>query len=71
VANCVDMMESSCHIFNFDCGFSHASYILLDAKFNGKVNDCFELMEATTVKLWIILKRYMYVMGLHVSLPSG
>ena len=52
MVNHVYMIECSCHVFNFDCGFNHLSYILLNAKFNGKVNDsCFELTGATTIKL--------------------
>ena len=36
--NCILTIECSCHIFNFDCGFSHASHIRPDAKFNDEVN---------------------------------
>jgi len=36
--NCVYMIECSCCVFSFDCGFNHVSYVWLGAKFNGKVN---------------------------------
>ena len=58
------MFLNSCHVFNFNCGFTHVSYIWPDTKFlNGS---CCKAIGSTTIELSIILERY--VKGLRVSL---
>ena len=44
------------HIFNYDRGFNHVSYLWLNAKFNGEVNKPYcKSIGTTVIKLWIIL----------------
>ena len=57
------MFLSSCHVFNFDCGFTHVSHTRPERKFNSETNGtCCKLIGITTIE--------RYVKGLRVSLPK-
>ena len=65
----VSVFHNSFHVFNFDCGFTHVSYIWPDRKFQDElIGSCCKVIETTTIKLSTILQRY--VKDLCVSLPK-
>ena len=50
------MFLNSCHVFNFDCGFTHVSHIWPDAEFHEELNEsCCKAIESTTIELLTIL----------------
>ena len=50
------VFENSCHVFDFDCGFTHVSHIWLDRKFDGEPNGSYcNVIGASTTELSTIL----------------
>ena len=50
------MFQNSCHVFNFDCGFTHVSHIWPDTKCHEELNgSCCKVIGATTIELSTIL----------------
>ena len=46
------MFQNSCHMFNFNCGFTNVSHIWSDRKFTDESNgSCCKVIGATTIEL--------------------
>ena len=50
------MFLNSCHVFNFDCGFTHVSHIWPDAEFHEELKEsCCKAIGSATIELSTIL----------------
>ena len=69
--SCVSALQNSCHVFNFDCQFTHVSHIWPDRTFYGKKEQNLLQVDRTNHHQDMdLFYKGMYIKGVRVSLPK-